>query len=309
MIYKLPSQKPGSIIESGKENAAMLGKGFVSLLVKLLSGLAFTFLVLVILSFWRSPRQAVFTAARFISQEGLDFQTSHLSEVKTEHFIFRFNDKDRDIIPVVVANAEEVYQPLVEFFGWEPQKRTLVVVYPDTESLARSFGWDKDEKAMGVYWGGSIRILSPSAWVSGGDLVEAFNQKGPMAHELAHLMVDYRTKGNYPRWFTEGIAQYVERILTGFEFSPPLSYNSQSVKYFSFKEMNADFDSLDQSTVYWESLKAIDYLVQRHGQQAIFSIMDELGRGYSMDAAFEIATGQNFEEFSQEFYCYLQNSL
>ena len=70
-----------------------------------------------------------------------------------------------------------------------------MVVYPDTASLAGSIGWNRNESAMGVYWAGSIRILSPGEWIKGDALEKQFKQEGPMVHEFTHLMVDEITKG------------------------------------------------------------------------------------------------------------------
>ena len=41
-------------------------------------------------------------------------------------------------------------------------------------------------------------------------------KEGPMVHEYTHLVVDELTGGNYSRWFTEGVAQYVEQQVTGY---------------------------------------------------------------------------------------------
>ncbi|MGE5404185.1 MAG: peptidase MA family metallohydrolase [Candidatus Saccharibacteria bacterium] len=278
------------------------------MLVKLVSGLTIAFLVVLTVSLVRSPRQAIFGISRYLSRENTSIRTKNLSEVRTPHFIIKYHEENSKSIPIIAANVEDIYGPVTKIFGTEPQQKTLIVVYPDSESLAKSFGWDKNEQAMGVYWGGTIRVLDPHVWINAGDIGDEFAKQGPMAHEFTHLMVDYYTKGNYPRWFTEGVAQYVERIVTGFEFSPPFSYNSQSVTYYDFTVMENGFDTLDQRIVYWESLRAVQYITDKFGEKTLFSIMTDLGQGYDMPAAFEKATGVKFVDFAQDFYTFLDRN-
>ncbi|NLB18697.1 MAG: hypothetical protein GX825_08225, partial [Syntrophomonadaceae bacterium] len=176
----------------------------------------------------------------------------------------------------------------------------LLVLYPDSETLARSFGWDKDERAMGVYYGGTIRLLNPDEWITEGDKRRTFINEGPMAHEFAHLLVDYVTRGNYPRWYTEGVAQYVEKQITGFEFSRPLQYNLQSAGLYNFASLDKEFDQLDQTVAYWECLQAVELIVEEYGEDRIFEILRLLGQGNDMEQSFKNATGQSLEAFEIE---------
>ena len=116
-------------------------------------------------------------------------------------------------------------EPVNKRLGFNPQGKSLVLIYPTREALGKSFGWAADQSAMGVYWAGVIRVLSPMAWVESAvtsEVEKEFRSSGPMVHEYTHLVVDYITRGNYTRWLTEGVAQYVERDITGFVLSEPL---------------------------------------------------------------------------------------
>ncbi|NLB88000.1 MAG: hypothetical protein GX790_02045, partial [Syntrophomonadaceae bacterium] len=163
-------------------------------------------LVLIITLVLAKNNQAVMRV--MVGQE-INLRTAGFNEITTEHFIIKYTPADEDNIDSIAKASEKSFEEVTQLFGYTPKTKTTVVVYPDTESLAKSFGWNKNEKAMGVYWAGTIRILSPSQWVTG-QVEDEFYKEGPMVHEFTHLIVDDLTNGNYSRWWTEGIAQYVE---------------------------------------------------------------------------------------------------
>ena len=234
------------------------------------------------------------------------FRTASWEEVTTAHYRIKYTDVDRDEVPLVADAAEKAYASVSASMGNEPGQVTTLVIYPDSRSLAASFGWDKDQKALGVYWGGTIRVLSPQAWLSGNNQEERFIKEGPMVHEFTHLMVDEMTHGNYNRWWTEGIAQYTERKITGFEFADPPQAEQQ--KFYTLDDLEKKFDNLNQSVAYWESLKAVDFIVNNYGEQSIYNIMDNLATGDSMAKAVEKALGIDYQAFTAQFYQYLENN-
>jgi hypothetical protein len=244
---------------------------------------------------------------RFMVGQETNFRTGQWEEMHSEHYIFKYLPVDEDGVSLVAEAAEEAYTSVSSNFGRQPAKKTTIVIYPDSKSLAASFGWDKNEKALGVYWGGTIRILSPRAWLSDLGQRERFVKEGPMVHELTHLIVDEMTKGNYNRWWTEGIAQYTEKKITGFEFADPFA-KGKKLYYYTLDNLEKDFDSLDQSVAYWESLQAVEFIVDRYGEEKIYAILRYLGNGDHMSKATEKALGIDYKAFAEDFYQYLENN-
>lgn len=213
--------------------------------------------------------------------------TRHMAKLTSRHFFVKYKPEDRAEAELVLEAAERFYQPVTEDFGCKPRGRIPIILYATKQELNQSFGWEANESAMGVYWAGVIRVLSPGAWVmdtEAGRIREVFLSSGPMAHELTHLMVDYLTGGNYPRWFTEGVAQYEEYKLTGFTLGEPSELLQQP--FYTMRELNRDFDNLpDQALAYSQSLAAVQYIVSHYGEDALGRLIKELSYGYSFNRA------------------------
>ena len=276
------------------------------------SWLALSVLALALLGFYLSknsilPIQVKQDIFRFMVGQETRLSTGQWDELQTEHYKIKYMAADKNDVVMVAIAAEEAYTSVSDRLGQEPSKQTTIVIYPDSKSLAASFGWDKDEKALGVYWGGTIRILSPQAWLSGVGQQERFIKEGPMVHEFTHLMVDEMTRGNYNRWWTEGIAQYTEKQITGFEFATPFA-DKQHLYYYTLDNLDKNFDGLDQSVAYWEALQAVDFIVDNYGEEKIYAIIHYLSKGDSINKAIENALGTDYETFSHDFYQYLENN-
>lgn len=246
------------------------------------------------------------TIMRVMVGQEVNLKTAGYYELQTDHFKIKYTAADEEYVDMISKNAEAAYLSVTNIFGQEPARNTTIVVYPDTPSLASSFGWDKNESAMGVYWAGSIRVLSPREWITSEDVEKQFVEEGPLVHEFAHLMVDEISRGNYNRWWTEGIAQYIEKKITGFEFADPFA-NGRQLEYYDLYTLEQKFDQLDQQVAYWESLQAAEYIVEKYGEERIFTILFELGKGNKMASAIEESLDTPYKAFEEDFYRYLQN--
>src|SRR5690606_30979793 len=116
----------------------------------------------------------------------------------------------------VLEQAEEVLPRIASTMGVQlPARPAVFVVHESPEALARRFQWDPERAPLGFYADGVIHVPDPRTWAED---PRTFAQQGPVPHELAHWLLDQLTRGNYPAWFTEGLAQAVDRAITGFTF-------------------------------------------------------------------------------------------
>lgn len=210
------------------------------------------------------------------------------------HFRIVYTPGARREAEMVRAAAEAAYGPVVARMGARPDGRALVVVEPDAASLRRAFGWGAGEWAAGVYWGGVIRVLAPSAWVPGATEEErqrAFERLNPLAHEFTHYMLDRIARGNYPRWFSEGLAQRYEYQVTGYRWIVPGASDLDQPLY-SLDDLERRFDELpNQPLAYREAHLLVDYLAGRCGEEGLRRLVRRLGDGAPFGAAVESVCG------------------
>lgn len=266
-------------------------------------GLVLILILVVILLVSRNSQSLM----RFMVGQEINLKTADFDHYQSEHYDIKYTSIDQPYVKLIAAAAERAYDSVSAAFGIEPARRTVIVVYPDSSSLSKSFGWDKDANAMGVYWAGSIRILSPREWLPEDDMQLCFAREGPMVHEFAHLMVDEMSRGNYNRWWTEGMAQYVEKKITGFEFSSPFA-DGKDFEYYQLKQLGKHFDELDQSIAYWESLQAAEYIAHQYGEKSLFAITQQLGHGKSLEQAIENVLAVSYTEWEDKFYRHIAHN-
>lgn len=282
---------------------------FVQTISLKLKIVAFVLIVVLFVS-WCTPN--FFVSWRGIAyqlfQQGmrliLNYQTKTYATLASTNFVLKYTQEDQELAPLILPLAEDYLLQVEKILGIKPPKRLIpLVLYHDEEVLNKSFGWSGDKSTVGVYWAGTIRLVSPRAWdehlpQNTSVLWETFQQEGPLAHELTHLFVDEATKGNYPRWLTEGVAQYVEEEITGFTLNEP-SEESKAHPY-PFSRLDSHFDQQpDQLLAYWQSLQAVRNLLAKYGQERLTGLLAQLRQGESFKRAFANNYGLDFADFEQ----------
>jgi hypothetical protein len=266
---------------------------------------ALFFLTLAVLVTVRLPAQVrgyAYELYREAARANLEFKLRNLPALEGDHFRIKYQPGDSRYAGMVLEAAEKFYHPVAGKYGLDTGRKITVIVYPSREDLNASFGWPANESAMGVYWVGVIRVLSPATWVEEGDpseMREVFTNVGPMAHEITHLAVDYATRGNCPRWLTEGLAQLEEYRLTGFRFAEQPAAGKD---FYSLKEMDRHFDDLpDQALAYREALSAVEYIDATYGEDKIMEILGHLRSGRGIGSAVRQALGVDISELEQNW--------
>ncbi|SKC88401.1 peptidase MA family metallohydrolase [Maledivibacter halophilus] len=215
------------------------------------------------------------------------------SELKTENFIIKHKTNDLEVLKLVEKAAEKHYGEICNQYDYYPKDKAIVVLYENPDDLLRNANLGKSKPPMGVYYASTIQILSPRLWVPAHEDMEyLFMNEGPMVHEFTHLIIDDITKGNYPLWFTEGLALYSEYIYTGYEWGKDVKWEN----LYSIDELNSNFNKLDQHLAYTQSFRVVRYMVEAYGFEKVKEILEKLEEGYVFRNAFEMVTKDKFSK-------------
>ena len=236
----------------------------------------------------------VYPLLRELQHELIIYKTKNYHTRETEHFIIRYEQKDDEIIDLVAKAAEEKYDDVTDMFQYGPENKITVIVYDDPQQLMENTNLKQSKPPMGVYYSSTIQILTPRLWVpEDQDMEFVFLNQGPMVHEFTHLLVDDLTGGNYPLWFTEGLALYQEYVQTGYQWGKDLAYDG---KPYSVKELTNDFNGLDEMLAYKRSFELVRGMVEREGFNSLMEVLKELKKGKSFDEAHQGIFSRSVEE-------------
>ncbi|HHV07873.1 MAG TPA: hypothetical protein GXX69_06635 [Firmicutes bacterium] len=254
--------------------------------------LAVLSLTLVVALLWASGSvwPFVYSEARAFARWRLQRQLADWPGMESEHFVLKYQPEDENVAAMVLDTAEKAYAVVTKEANFIPLCKTLVALYPSAEELNAVFGWSPQESALGVYWGGTIRVLSPNDWVGEVDedlLKEIFWVAGPMVHEFTHLILDYKTDGNYPRWFSEGLAQYMELKYCGAVLSA--SSDLCIARLYSIQDLDSFTNLDDEQLAYQQSLSLVEFMVETGGPEVLGKIVNSLAKGSSFGQALSAA--------------------
>lgn len=276
------------------------------LLVILLSLMAFI-LAWTRVSAW--PRTSVYVLAREMERRRWQDLTAGWSELSRGRVVVRYTPQDADMAPLVLKVTEEVYRQVAADIGGEAPGQVQINIFPDGDSLRQSFPGGQEKQAMGVYWAGYINILSPRVWApvsTPAELEAYFRKNGPLAHELTHLVFDFRTGGNYPHWFSEGLAQYEEYRLTGFLWIEP--QNRLDQRLYTLAELDQKFDGLEnEALAYRQAFLFVSYLEECYGPGSVRQLIDHLAAGRPFHPALAQLTGRSFSELQADWSRWLND--
>lgn len=144
-----------------------------------------------------------------------------------------------------------------------------------------------DMNPMGLYYGRVLNILSPKAWIQEKDLEsmkQVFRKEGPMVHELTHLFIDEMAMGNYPTWFTEGMALYMEKKYMGYEWG---LYRDIDTSEVTIKNLTNHFEDIDEFAAYKKSIEIIESWVELYGEEKVMLLLKYLEQGFTLEQAVD----------------------
>jgi tetratricopeptide (TPR) repeat protein len=165
---------------------------------------------------------------------------------------------------------------------------TFVEIFPRQQDFAiRTFGVPTEAGFLGVCFGRVITMNSPAALGE-----NPSNWQAVVWHEFCHVVTLAKTNNKMPRWLSEGISVYEERLANpawGQSMNPEyramiLGGMLTPVSRLSRAFLDAE-SALHIQFAYYESSLVVEYIVEKHGLDALKRVLDDLGQGVEINTA------------------------
>jgi tetratricopeptide (TPR) repeat protein len=214
---------------------------------------------------------------------------AHFETLTSEHFKVKMDPQEAKIYgDDVLALLERAHATLSKKYGLQMRGRTTVEIFPKQSDFAiRTFGLPGGGGYLGVCFGNVVTVNSPASRQS-----SPANWEAILWHEFAHVVTLTLTKNKMPRWLSEGISVYEERLARG-------SWGEQMKPRYRAMILGEDLTPLSGLSgaflkpktpmhigfAYYESSLAVEWLTQRWGMDKMKRLLADLAAGREINAA------------------------
>ena len=210
-----------------------------------------------------------------------------LGSVESESLVVRFEkplasaaEELARVYPAVKAELEEALNRKVEF-------RPVVILIKDGGMFTRITGSE-----MIVAFAVPERSLIVIDYSKMG--VRPFTVRETLKHELCHLLLHARIRTNMPKWFDEGLAQWVTDGLANIMIDRKEASLNEAVLFHRLPPLTmlAERFPADRAQLilaYEESRSMTEYIGKSFGRVKIYRILDDMERGQSFESAVQEA--------------------
>lgn len=197
-----------------------------------------------------------------------------------ENITIYYKDQDEKNINEIKKIMKRSKRQVEQNFQEITPKNLNLVVYPNSMEMNKGLKLPSGDRTLGAYYGGNIFVLSPSTLNKGSQELE-----NVIIHEYTHLLVEKITQGNHPLWFSEGMALYLEYILTGYEWGEDSNFLRDS--NLTMEQLEKEFNRIDPNISYRESFLRVQFLEERFGYASLIEIMEDMGKNHSYNQSIE----------------------
>jgi tetratricopeptide (TPR) repeat protein len=232
------------------------------------------------------------------------------SETDAGRFRFVIDGKESALLALYLEEvAAEAFDRLAERYGFMPPTPIRVEVFPNHADFSvRTVGL-VGLGALGVSFGPVIVMDSPSARGRGD-----FNWGSTFWHELAHTFHLALSNSRVPRWFTEGLAVYEERLAKrgwGGDVNPGFLMAYQQDKLLPVSELNNGFarPAYPEQLIYsyYQASLVCELIARDHGEDALVRMLRAFGDGQSAAAVLQGALGVSQRQFDRQFDAFMRD--
>jgi tetratricopeptide (TPR) repeat protein len=210
--------------------------------------------------------------------------------------VFKSHPSETPVMREYVAPlAQRALAIFSEKYQFTPKGPILIEMFPKHDDFAvRTVGLPGMIGALGACFGRVVTLDSPKARPPGD-----FNWAPTLWHELAHVMTLQLSKQRVPRWLTEGISTYEEKLGSPTwgregELSFVAAYGAG--EHMTVRELNAAFQDPEKiSLAYYQASILTEHIVGKYGMGALRKLLVTYGEGLEGEAALKAGLGVDID--------------
>ena len=231
---------------------------------------------------------------------------SNYETITTEHFVIRVDSQADQLLGEYMAEyLEEVYDELVELYGYEPPQRSVFEIYHNAKGLS-AHQWFS-ARMVGLPWiqtigastGMMVALASPTA------SPQPYNWARVVKHEFVHVLTLQQTHFNIPHWFTEALAVTSEEIQRPAQWNRMLLERVPRGDLSSLDELNGIFvrpeTPADWQFAYCQSRLYAQYMIESFGKETIGQMLDQYRRNVRTNDAIPLVFKMSVKKFDEGY--------
>jgi tetratricopeptide (TPR) repeat protein len=212
---------------------------------------------------------------------------------------------DKGEAPVLQEYAmsltHQALKTLAARYEFTPKGPILVEIFPKHDDFAvRNVGLPGLIGALGICFGRVVTMDSPRARPPG-----EFQWEATLWHELAHVITLQMSNQRVPRWLTEGISVYEEKLARpewGREMDLTFAGMLNRGETLKLRDLNSAFQNPKTiSLAYFEASLLVDHLVTVYGDTGLRKLIRSYAQGIDTDVALKTALNTNFDDLQVGF--------
>ena len=142
---------------------------------------------------------------------------------------------------------------------------------------------------------------------------DPFSLESITKHELCHLLLhNYIDEGRLPKWFDEGVAQWVSGGLADIVMADHsrLDRTVASGRYIRLKDLENRFPGEEELLMlaYEESKSIVNYIVRQYGPEGLLNVIYLLKSGNGIGGAVLNSFSISFDELEKNWYSALEKN-
>jgi tetratricopeptide (TPR) repeat protein len=236
----------------------------------------------------------------------LEYVRGTMTEYRTEHFVCRFDPAEYEVLSRFLPQLlEECWADMVKRYGFTPKAPVLVEIFRKADDFSVRTMGISGIPALGACFGGLITLDSPQALGE-----RKFLWATTARHEFSHVISLQLSKGQVPRWFTEGLSVWEEIPLdTGWGEDAVFERQIFDAYMTGTLPKIATFDAMFRGPrvayAYYVGGLMLKFLADRSREEGIAKALRLYGEDRPMREVFRDAFSIELEEFDTKFAEYV----